>query len=106
MTPETSDEKLVAQSAYKDETIATIRSTYNPALAGSVLLLLNRFLGWNLSLEDLVPYAPALAVGYGVFYRLSLWASTKSNFIGYVLFAKDGVKPIYAKVVPKAIWDE
>lgn len=82
-------------SEWKDSTTGTVRSSTNPAVLTYAVMLLNYVFKWNISLEDLTPFAPAIPVGYGIFYRASLYASNKWKWIGYVLFGKPA-EPTYA----------
>lgn len=79
----------------RDETIGTIRTTYNTTLLTLVGLTLNKVFGWELALEDLTPYLPVIAAIVAVFYRASLVLSEIWPPVGYILFGHKTV-PSYS----------
>lgn len=70
----------------RDTTIGTVRTAVNGTVGTAVLLLLNKLLGWELSLEDLLPYTPLALPVIAAGYRASLWAAERFPSLGWVLF--------------------
>lgn len=69
-----------------DKNTATVRSGWQVGVLSAVVALVYKLTGWEVTIDQLLPYAPAIAVVAGVFYRLSRVLSEKLPWIGYVLF--------------------
>ncbi len=69
-----------------DKNTATVRSGWQVGVFAALASILYKLTGWEISLEDLLPYSPVIAVVGAAFYRLSLVISEKLPWIGYVLF--------------------
>ena len=71
-----------------DTTTATIRTTWNGTIVAGLIVASAAIFGWDISLDDLGPFLPVIAVAIGVIYRLSLALAEKWPKVGYVLFGR------------------
>lgn len=69
-----------------DTTTATVRTGWNLGLFSAFAALVYKLTGWTLTVDDLLPFAPFIAIVGGVFYRISRLLSDKVSWLGYVLF--------------------
>lgn len=70
----------------RNERIATIRTTVNSTVLLYITIFLNWVFDWNISLDDLAPFAPVILAVVAIFYRLSLWLNEKFPTLGWILF--------------------
>ena len=70
----------------QQSTTATIRTTVNGTILTAVVSLAYKLFGWEVKVDDLLPFLPLLAPCIAVFYRLSLYLSERFPAIGYILF--------------------
>lgn len=73
---------------------ATVRTTVNMLVLTALVSLVARYTGWNVRVEDLLPYLPALAPVAAVFYRLSRFLTHRYPSLGWILFGS-GKEPEY-----------
>lgn len=80
-----------------DSQKATIRTVANNTVLTAVAALLYKVFGWEVKVEDLLPFLPIIVPAIGVFYRLSLWVSKKVPALNYILFGGVKATPSYDK---------
>lgn len=69
-----------------DTRTATVRTIVPAGWAGLLVWALNRALGWNLQVDELAPFLPALMAVVGVFYRAGRLVEARWPKAGWVLF--------------------
>lgn len=69
-----------------DKSTATVRTGWNIGLFTAVAAIVYKITGWTITVEDLLPFSPVIAVMGGIFYRLSRLISDKAPWLAYVLF--------------------
>lgn len=74
--------------AMKDTTTATVRTTVNTTVLAALGALLYKIFGWDIKVEDMLPFLPVIAAVVAVFYRLSLAVTAKWPVVGYILFGR------------------
>jgi hypothetical protein len=77
-----------------DTTIATIRTTVNSSYLTAAAAVLYKLFGWDVKVEDLLPFMPIIVPAIAVFYRLSLYIGTRWPTLGTILFGVQK-KPTY-----------
>lgn len=79
-----------------DNVKATVRTTVPVFWLTAIAGLITTVFDWKVTVEDLLPFSPFLAVGFGIVYRISRILETKWPSVGYVLFGSKG-GPSYSK---------
>ena len=69
-----------------DQNIASTRTTVNTTVLALIVMFANRFLEWDLTVEDLLPYMPVIVPVYFFFVRLSYAIAEKYPALARVLF--------------------
>jgi hypothetical protein len=82
-----------------DNNTATIRTTWNGIIVSVIIVLAAKYFNWTITVDDLLPYMPAIGAVIAVVYRLSLVVSEKWPKAGWVLFGKKAA-PTYAPPAP------
>lgn len=82
-----------------DNNTATIRTTWNGIIVSVLIVLAAKYFNWTITVDDLLPFMPAIAAVIAVVYRLSLVISEKWPKAGYVLFGK-ARKLTYDAILP------
>jgi len=82
-----------------DTTIATVRTGWNTTIFAAFAALVYKLFGWEVKVEDLLPYLPVILPVAAAFYRLSRLISEKLPWIGYVLFGVNR-PPSFASATP------
>jgi hypothetical protein len=80
-----------------DKNVATVRTGWNVGLFTAAAALLYKLTGWVVTVDDLLPFAPVIAIVGGVFYRLSRVISEKVKWLGYILFGNTSTPTNYEK---------
>lgn len=80
---------------------ASLRTGWFAGILTAILGLLNSRFGWELTVEDLLPFAPVVAIVAGVVYRASRVLADRWPSIGFVLFGSRQT-PTYAAPEVKA----
>ena len=70
----------------KNETVAATRTSVNTTILLYLVIGLNWWRGWNISIEDLTPFLPVIVVVIGFFTRISLAINKKWPPVGWLLF--------------------
>lgn len=81
----------------QDKNVATVRTGWNIGVFSLVAAIIYKFTGWTVTVDDLIPYAPVIAIAGGVFYRLTRVISEKVKWLGYVLFGNTSTPSNYEK---------
>ncbi len=84
----------------KDTTVGTIRTGVQTTVLTAVAAVMCKVFGWDVQVEDLLPWLPVVAPVALVFYRLSRYLSDKLPGLGYILF---GIVKKPAYVDPPAV---
>lgn len=84
-------------------TTATIRTGWYIGVVTVVTAGASKLFGWTVEVEDLMPYAPAAAVGAGIVYRALLLAVNKWPWIGYIVFGDKQAPVAYVKPEEQAV---
>jgi len=76
-------------------TVATVRTAVQTTILAAVVTGIFKITGWQVAVEDLLPFVPVLLPVAAVFYRLSRAVGDRWPVVGYILF---GIPrpPIYA----------
>lgn len=69
-----------------DTNIATIRTTVPATWAALLVWACNKGFGWELNVDELLPYLPVFTAVAAIFYRLGRLIEAKVPWLGYVLF--------------------
>jgi hypothetical protein len=75
-------------------TIATVRTTVNTTWLAFLVMLLNTWFDWDVTVEELLPWTPVIAAVVAFFYRVTRWAGEKWPKLGTLLFGLK-VTPVY-----------
>lgn len=84
-----------------DTRTATLRTTWNGTLIAATSVAAAKLLGWEITVDDLAPFLPVIAVVIGVFYRASLAIAARWPMLGTILFGKT-TAPEYSPLPPPA----
>jgi len=82
-----------------DQNIASTRTTVNTTVLAMIVMLANKFLNWNLTVEDLLPWMPIIVPVYYAGVRVSYFLAERFPKVATVLF---GIvkEPVYDTVFP------
>ena len=83
-----------------DTNTASVRSGWQVGVFTAGAALLYKLTGWDIKIEDLLPFAPLVGFFAGVFYRFSRVISDKLPWVGYVLFGNRKVPASYVAPEP------
>jgi hypothetical protein len=81
------------------ENVATVRTTVNMTVLSALLAVLAKVFGWEVQVEDLLPYLPIFVPVIAAFYRLTRYLATKWTWLGVLLFGIDS-PPSYDPPAP------
>lgn len=94
MEPNNYQEWAAKIEAKRNLNTATVRTTVNMLVLTAIVSVVARYTGWEVKVEDLLPYLPALAPVAAVFYRLSRYLTGRFPVLGWILFGS-GKEPEY-----------
>lgn len=77
-----------------DENIASTRTTVNTAVIAVIVMLANQIFGWELTVEQLLPFMPVIVPAYFFVVRVSYYLAERFPTLGRVLFGITA-KPLY-----------
>lgn len=87
-------DQIETQLQKRDVAVATKRTAI-PAFWFTVIVTgANQIFGWQVTLDELLPWTPALLIGYGVIYRAARWAEARFPTLGKIVFGT-GETPQY-----------
>lgn len=69
-----------------DTTTATVRTTVNGTVLTAVIALVVKITGWDITVEEVLPYTPLMVPIIAIFYRASRAIADKWPKIGVILF--------------------
>lgn len=78
--------KAAAKLGGSDQNVASTRTTVNTTVLTVIVLVANRVFGWNITLEDLLPWMPVIVPVYFAAVRVSYYVAERYPQFAKVLF--------------------
>ena len=89
----------VAKLNGSDQNVASTRTTVNTTVISLIVVLLNKYLNWDLTLEDLLPWMPLIVPVYFAAVRVSYFVAERYPQFARVLFGITK-EPVYGAAFP------
>lgn len=80
---------------------ASLRTGWFAGILTAILGTINARFNWDLTVDDLLPFAPVVAIAAGVAYRASRVLADRWPSIGFVLFGSTKTPTYPVRFVPE-----